>query len=365
MTDVFIIGGGPAGLAAAMAVRRKGLTVTVADAGRPPIDKPCGEGLMPDSLAAAARLGIVIPPDAGRAFRGIRFLGADGSVAGAFPEGEGLGVRRTTLHPILVAEAERAGVQLMWATPVTGLRDGAVQLGRHAMGARWVVGADGGQSLVRQWAGLDGVRRASRRFGFRRHYAVAPWTDYMEIHWGRGCQFYVTPVAASEVCVVLMSRDPHLRIDSALDRFPLLRERLASASQATSERGQLASTCRLKSVATGAVALIGDASGTVDAITGEGLCLAFQQAAALADAIAAGDLRRYEQAHRRLARRPVFMADFMLTMDRWPLLQARALRAMAARPDLFSNLLALHIGKLGLAGFLKTGLQLGWEIATI
>ncbi|MGB8062426.1 MAG: FAD-binding protein, partial [Candidatus Sulfotelmatobacter sp.] len=47
-TDVFVIGGGPAGLAAAIAARKCGLRVIVADAAQPPIDKACGEGLMPD-----------------------------------------------------------------------------------------------------------------------------------------------------------------------------------------------------------------------------------------------------------------------------------------------------------------------------
>ena len=51
-TDVFVIGGGPAGLAAAIAARRRGLDVTVADCSVPPIDKACGEGIMPDGLAA-------------------------------------------------------------------------------------------------------------------------------------------------------------------------------------------------------------------------------------------------------------------------------------------------------------------------
>lgn len=365
MTDVFIIGGGPAGLAAALAARRKGLTVTVADAARPPIDKACGEGLMPDALAAAARLGVEIPAGAGFPFCGIRFAGAGGGVAGLFPEGAGLGIRRTVLHPVLVEAAERAGVTLSWGTPVTGIRYDAVLLGGESVRTRWIVGADSGQSLVRHWAGLGAVLRASRRFGFRRHYAVAPWSDHMEIHWGPGCQFYVTPVSSREVCVVLMSRDQHLRIDCALSWFPALRDRLSGARAVTAERGQLASTCRLKAVAKGNVALIGDASGTVDAITGEGLCLAFQQAVALAGALAGGDLRAYEHAHRRLARRPVFMADFMLTMDRWPALQSRALRALASRPELFSNLLAMHVGKLSLTGFAGTGIRLGWELATL
>ncbi len=51
-TDVFVVGGGPAGLAAAIAARQKGLQVILADGAEPPIDKPCGEGLLPESLAA-------------------------------------------------------------------------------------------------------------------------------------------------------------------------------------------------------------------------------------------------------------------------------------------------------------------------
>ena len=48
------------------------------------------------------------------------------------------------------------------------------------------------------------------------------------------------------------------------------------------------------------LALIGEASGSVDAITGEGLTVAFQQALALAEALAAGDLQLYQAAHRRI-----------------------------------------------------------------
>src|ERR1051325_3243884 len=59
------------------------------------------------------------------------------------------------------------------------------------------------------------------RFGFRRHFAVAPWSPFMEIHWADPCQLYITPVGCEEICVVVISRDPHLRLSDALPlRFP-------------------------------------------------------------------------------------------------------------------------------------------------
>ena len=113
------------------------------------------------------------------------------------------------------------------------------------------------------------------RYAFRQHYRVAPWTDRMELALGQHGQIYVTPVAKDQVCVALISRDPRLRLTEALQRFPELKSRLDEADVSSDERGALTATCKLKRVSRGNVALIGDASGTVDAITGEGLCLAF------------------------------------------------------------------------------------------
>ena len=109
--DVFVIGGGPAGLAAAIAARERGLDVVVADCAVPPVDKACGEGIMPDGLAAARGLGIELPDADGFRFRGIGFHERGHSVAADFPNGRGLALRRTRLHELLVQHAERVGVR--------------------------------------------------------------------------------------------------------------------------------------------------------------------------------------------------------------------------------------------------------------
>jgi flavin-dependent dehydrogenase len=123
-------------------------------------------------------------------------------------------------------------------------------------------------------AGLDRYHCERTRFAFRRHYRVSPWTDCMELHWGAKCQIYVTPIAADEVCVALISREP-TRLDDALTAFPELVSRLRRAVPSTAERGAISATRKLRRVYKDKVILVGDASGTVDAITGEGLCLSF------------------------------------------------------------------------------------------
>src|ERR1017187_2242175 len=225
--DVFVAGGGPAGLAAAIAARRHGLSVVLADRAIPPIDKSCGEGLMPDGVEALHYLGITIPKGEAYPFRGIRFVSDGIQAEAAFPRGAAYGIRRTHLHRIMVDHAAASGVHMLWQTAVTGLHPEGALVAGELVRARWVVGADGTSSRVRGWAKLDGHesdarQKKSLRFAFRRHYRIAPWTNFMELHWGRNCQVYVTPVGREEICVALICSSPALRLDAALAEFPEL-----------------------------------------------------------------------------------------------------------------------------------------------
>jgi flavin-dependent dehydrogenase len=166
----------------------------------------------------------------------------------------------------------------------------------------------------------------------------------MEIYWGHRCQIYVTPIARDEVCTALISREPGLKLKDAVERyFPVLRDRLAGVAATTTERGAVTVSRRLRHVARENIALIGDASGSVDAITGEGICLSFRQAALLAEAMAAGDLAVYDRAHPRLALKAHVMARVMLMLDRGATARRLGLSAMQMRPWIFRRLLAVHV----------------------
>lgn len=373
--DVFISGGGPAGLACAIAATQQGLTVEVADGMRPPIDKACGEGLMPDTLEALAQLGVgpaVLATVESHPFCGIRFLGASGvrgakntgtlSTQATFPVGEGRGMRRILLHQLLIDRATALGVRLNWETVVQGLEPGkgtgrsVVRTNRHAVHPRFVIGADGHQSRIRAWAGLDRASISARRIGLRQHFAIVPWSDCVEVYWSNYGQAYVTPVAADEICVAFIADRKFPSVEAALTCFPELQQHLAAALASNTPRGSITLSRKLHRVTRDNIALVGDASGSVDAVTGEGLGLCFRQSLALAQALRSGDLGAYQQAHLELQRLPHFMGRTMLLLDSYPRLRVRTLTALQRRPRFFQQMLRVHVGEAPLRLFGSTGL---------
>jgi menaquinone-9 beta-reductase len=361
MKDVFVIGGGPAGLAAAIAVRNQGFQVVVADPCDPPIDKTCGEGLLPDAVEALSRLGVELSPGVGCLLRGIRFLHERESAEACFPSKPGLGVRRTALHNALAARASACGVSLCWRARVRATDEGLFLDGQRIR-PRWVIGADGANSAVRRWSGLDDYAQTAHRFAFRRHYRLVPWTDFVEVYWARGMQVYVTPIGKMKVCAAVVSRNAQTRLSDALRAFPGLAARLRGGEPISAERGGITRMLKLTRVCRDHLALIGDASGCVDAVTGEGLGLAFRQALLLADAIAATDLGLYEAGHRKLMQRPFLMGYSLLLLDRHEALRRRVIKVFDTHSGVFGRCVAAHVGALTKLRLVLAGASLGWHL---
>ena len=344
--DVAILGGGPAGLAAALALRQRGFRIAVYDAQHPPIDKACGEGMMPESVRILEQLGVFLRPGDGRAFAGMSFHDEMQAAHSAFRDGQGVGVRRTRLHARMAARANDAGVRLHWGTGVR-LHNGEFVTAGGPIRADFFVIADGLCSTLARAAGFRERQCSSTRYAFRQPYRCAPWSDKVEVHWGKGEQIYVTPLGADEVNIALLTGRRGRRLDDALRDFPAVARRTGNAYCTAQPRGAVTRTRTLREVVRGNVALLGDASGSVDAITGEGLLSAFRQALALAEALSNGKkLGHYAEAHRRIAKNPRRMARLLLLLDRYPELRRRTIATFARRPESFAAMLGLHLGEL-------------------
>jgi menaquinone-9 beta-reductase len=255
------------------------------------------------------------------------------------------------------------GASLYWGARITGVSAKGVAISGQHVRYRWLIGADGHNSLLRRNAGLNTSRSAQKRFGFRRHYRVTPWSDFVEVHWSDCGQMYVTPVSDDEICVAFITRRPALRLEDALPDFPRLWAHLRDVGPDNRQLGALSVTQCLAAVQRGNVALVGEASGSVDAVTGEGLSMAFRQAIALAEAMRVGNLQQYETAHHRIARLPRMMSTLMLAMDKHPSFRRRVFRALTSEPDYFRRLLALHTGAISPWSLgLRETVSLGWHL---
>ena len=361
--DLLIAGGRPAGLACAITARLQGMTAAVVDQSAPPIDKACGEGLMPGGVAALEAMGVRIDPDGCAPFTGIRYVDGETVAEADFPEGEGLGVRRLYLHKALVARAEALGVDLRWKTRFTGVEGHTLHTDAGSMAGGVLVAADGLQSPIRKWLGLDGGVAAHKRFGVRRHYRVPPWSRFVEVHWADDCEAYVTPAGPERVGVAFLWSGRKARFDDLLGEFPQLATRLAGAEHDSRDRGAGPLQRNVKAVRKGRALLLGDAAGYKDAITGEGLSLAFHQARALVDCVQRDALDEWPAAHRRICRVPELLIELILAFERRPWLRRRVVRALANEPEAFSRFLGVNDGSLPLTA-LGPGLlaRMGWQL---
>ncbi len=362
--DVLVAGGGPAGLAVAIAARINGLSAIVFEHRATPPDKACGECLMPPAVLALDRMGVLdsIDPAHCASIDGIRFIQAGGASAEArLPSPGGLGVRRIALNAAMMHRARQLGAEIRERTSVLGYRlqpDHIVaQTDVGLVRARFLAAADGLHSRLRTLAGLHATSSGPRRFGIRQHFRVTPWSRFVEVHLTGGVEAFVTPVGPERVGIAFLWDDASVTrqcipIDKLFERFPSISARLAGAVADSRLRGAGPMARSVRSRIADRFALVGDAAGYIDAITAEGLSLALVSALTLGrilpTALELGGSRETLLAYQRESahqfRRHAFMTKTMLAFARRPALHRPVIAMLARHSQMFSAILKFGIG---------------------
>jgi len=368
--DVLVLGAGPAGSAVAHTLASRGLSVAIADRKQFPRDKPCGEFLSPQCQPLLEELGLpgLLDELQAHRVRGMRMHERDRMALGSFRHlgGDapdvGFGVRRAVFDHALLRAAQAQGAQFLERHTFTALRrdaDGRVvgaELRDPAdepvdVRARLVIGADGVHSRVAQQLGVQRQERWLQQFALVAHFeGVAPLPT-AEVHLLRGGFFAATTVDDDLFGLNLVVPQKQLRerserswdefVAARFDAAPELAERLRGARRLRPWRGvgPFAYTTRTQTVP--GAALVGDAAGYVDPLTGEGIYFALFGARALGrqvlrafdrpaeEAAAMADYRR--ERSRELAprlrvarllqrglRSPWIVRRFVSALRRWP-----------------------------------------------
>jgi geranylgeranyl reductase family protein len=373
--DVVVVGGGPAGAAVSVLLRRRGHDVVLADEARFPRDKVCGEGVSPEAWRLLADLGVEADVRALRPhpLRGMALVSPDGTpFRGLYRRRDddlGFAVRRDRLDHVLLGNARRAGVDVRESTRATAVDWSATGrahdvlvtngAGPERIRARLVVAADGRRSVVARSLGLLREHRSLRKFAVRGHWrGMQGLEECGEMHVAAGAYCGIAPLGdgLANVAFVL---DRHDMAPAAGDldafyrasiarRWPRLAERLAAAELMAPPRaiGPLALSARALS-APGAL-LVGDAAGFYDPFTGEGVTLALRSAELAADVAhralssgRTGDLRAYDRARHAATRDKFRLNRLLQRVVAWPALADAVARRLARRPDLADQLVGI------------------------
>lgn len=374
--DIIIVGASVAGCSAAIALSKHNLKILLLEKSPIGRDKPCGEGLLPAGVSVLKRLGALHLTEKIEAqpFYGVGFE-FEGNVAQSdFPSGNAFGVRRKKLDQELflyasslpnVVTRERCKVEGLLFSNNGFISGVALPNGERAF-ADVVVAADGLASTLRHATGLDGSFPTRRRYGMRVHFALPnakPFGNYVRVLLAPPCEYYFTPVGPNEMQVAFLG-DPakqHLSKQNFVQHLvthPRLKEALSGAEQTSEVMGAGPFGRKSRGVVLDGFALLGDAAGYVDAVTGEGMELALRSTEALTETIVSAlqsggpskeNLLPYAKARLQIVQDPDRLTKIVLLLAGFPFLIRRAIRSLNQKPELFQKLLSIQGGEAKLS----------------
>ena len=335
--DVAIIGAGPSGSSAAIALARRGYAVALVDKERFPREKLCGDFVNPTNWPILDTLGVeqeILSRERQRitAFRITTFAGAEAEVPLPCKSGQavfGLGLRRAIFDHILLRKAEEENATVLPGSTIRELkRDSQGWLfqvdrldGLEELRAKVLIGADGRNSWVAHRLGLSGAAATQgRSVGFQLRIRVPSGVDgRVEIHLFPGGYAGLIGLGGDAVnlCLAVDKRVlPHHRpveflLESCLPQNPHLKEILRRSAR----EGEVRSTYPVyfpprRSFDKG-VLLVGDAARVNEPVTGEGIYFALKSGQLAAETVdralcrgdvSAAQLGAYEQECRRAFR---------------------------------------------------------------